>query len=251
MLHPTAALPWALLEQPLRDTQCFLKTQCFLPIAHRGWLGAEERLFAFPARDLLFSSSSHLSWYAHKRGSSPVQSGSSWPAARASHFPGARHIPFSFVSGAECVRGFLDMQVILNCGKETAQLLFWQLLIVGLLSAACYWLKDLFPCPLSAVHTLKEKKPWANCAALSPAALRLSVKQIEPIDLAGPGSGWALSACCKNEGSLCHYWSSPCIGIYRAYVVWGIIAAGTSALSPKWAGNQHQSLQHFLRCSLM
>lgn len=61
MLHPTAALPWALLEQPLRDTQCFLKTQCFLPIAHRGWLGAEERLFAFPARDLLFSSSSHLS----------------------------------------------------------------------------------------------------------------------------------------------------------------------------------------------
>lgn len=53
MLHPKAALPWALLEPPLRDTQCFLKTQCFLPIAHRGWLGAGERLFAIPARDLL------------------------------------------------------------------------------------------------------------------------------------------------------------------------------------------------------
>lgn len=68
--------------------------------------------------------------------------------------------PSSFVSDAECVRGFLDMQVILNCGKERAQLLFWQLLIVHLLSAACYRLKDLFPCPLSAIHALKEKKPW-------------------------------------------------------------------------------------------
>lgn len=160
MLHPKAALPWALLEPPLRDTQCFLKTQCFLPIAHRGWLGAGERLFAIPARDLLFSSTSHLSWYAHKQGSCPVLSGGSWPAACGSHFPGAHHTPSSFVSDAECVRGFLDMQVILNCGKERAQLLFWQLLIVHLLSAACYRLKDLFPCPLSAIHALKEKKPW-------------------------------------------------------------------------------------------